>query len=352
MLNVIDLMTKDTASIRHASFFTARIHPAQVRCIWARNLPERFAALVISSGPIVFDSYPFDRLKGKVRLMVIHGDQDTTNPIEASKQMADAARAAGVDDDLCDGARWHASRCVSDYAREIFDFLDEKRPIPLSFPCASLRQGLHWIWRRWCIRTLCWCEAMQEQEARKLVGTASRSIRSRWSLRQTQLSWSSSRDIPAWATNAYIERRRTCSPSAAGIGSSGSARPSSNTPAKRRASGARSARSSTSCTCEHACQIYLRGEARARASRRDEIPQLRTLSERLERETNMHLVPAEGALPYRTFYEYIAERGFPVTQFIRHGSHPEFTPEPDMIHDCLGHVPPLMNQRLRRVARR
>ena len=64
----------------------------------------------------------------------------------------------------------------------------------------------------------------------------------------------------------------------------------------------------------------------------------------------MHLVPAEGALPYRTFYEYIAERGFPVTQFIRHGSHPEFTPEPDMIHDCLGHVPPLMNQRLRRAA--
>jgi phenylalanine-4-hydroxylase len=57
----------------------------------------------------------------------------------------------------------------------------------------------------------------------------------------------------------------------------------------------------------------------------------------------MHLVPAEGPLPYRVFYNYIAERGFPVTQFIRHGSHPEFTPEPDMIHDCLGHVPPLMN---------
>ena len=77
---------------------------------------------------------------------------------------------------------------------------------------------------------------------------------------------------------------------------------------------------------------------------RDEIPQLRHLSDRLHRETNMHLVPAEGALPYRTFYQYIGERGFPVTQFIRHGSHPEFTPEPDMIHDCLGHVPPLMNR--------
>jgi phenylalanine-4-hydroxylase len=93
----------------------------------------------------------------------------------------------------------------------------------------------------------------------------------------------------------------------------------------------------------YACRIYLNAK-RELAITRDEIPQLRHLSDRVRRETNMHLVPAEGALPYRTFYEYIAHRGFPVTQFIRHGSHPEFTPEPDMIHDCLGHVPPLMNQ--------
>ena len=92
----------------------------------------------------------------------------------------------------------------------------------------------------------------------------------------------------------------------------------------------------------HACGIYLAAK-RDLAITQCEIPQLRTLSERVQRETNMHLVPAEGALPYRTFYQYIGARGFPVTQFIRHGSHPEFTPEPDMIHDCLGHVPPLMN---------
>jgi phenylalanine-4-hydroxylase len=94
---------------------------------------------------------------------------------------------------------------------------------------------------------------------------------------------------------------------------------------------------------QHACSIYLRAK-RDLAITEDEIPQLRHLSDRLRRETNMHLVPAEGALPYRTFYRYIGERGFPVTQFIRHGSHPEFTPEPDMIHDCLGHVPPLMDR--------
>ena len=92
----------------------------------------------------------------------------------------------------------------------------------------------------------------------------------------------------------------------------------------------------------HACQIYLAAK-RDLSINQEEIPQLRMLSDRVQRETNMHLVPAEGALPYRTFYQYIGARGFPVTQFIRHGSHPEFTPEPDMIHDCLGHVPPLMN---------
>src|SRR5581483_8889576 len=93
---------------------------------------------------------------------------------------------------------------------------------------------------------------------------------------------------------------------------------------------------------KYASGIYLAAK-RDLAITTDQIPQLQHLSQRLELETNMHLVPAEGALPYRTFYQYIGNRGFPVTQFIRHGSHPEFTPEPDMIHDCLGHVPPLLN---------
>src|SRR5947207_650498 len=68
---------------------------------------------------------------------------------------------------------------------------------------------------------------------------------------------------------------------------------------------------------KYASGIYLAAK-RELAITRDEIPQLRNLSDRLRRETDMHLVPAAGALPYRTFYEYIAARGFPVTKFIRH----------------------------------
>ena len=43
----------------------------------------------------------------------------------------------------------------------------------------------------------------------------------------------------------------------------------------------------------HACQIYLAAK-RDLSINQQEIPQLRTLSERVQRETNMHLVPAEG----------------------------------------------------------
>ncbi|MGH7341750.1 MAG: hypothetical protein ACREKH_14755, partial [Candidatus Rokuibacteriota bacterium] len=93
---------------------------------------------------------------------------------------------------------------------------------------------------------------------------------------------------------------------------------------------------------QHACALYLHAKDALGISTTG-IPQLRLLSEPLRQETQMHLVPAEGPLAYRTFYGYIAKRGFPVTQFIRHGSHPEFTPEPDMVHDCLGHVPSLMH---------
>lgn len=96
------------------------------------------------------------------------------------------------------------------------------------------------------------------------------------------------------------------------------------------------------CHQRLASRIYLRAK-RALGIGAGHIPQLRDLSSQVQAATGMHLVPAEGPIAYRTFYGYIAGHGFPVTQFIRHGSHPEFTPEPDMIHDCLGHVPPLMD---------
>ena len=126
VLNVIDLVTKEYG------VDTTRIclhgqNPSGSGALYlGAKYPERFAALVISSGPIVFDAYPFDRLKGKVRLMVIHGDKDTVNPIDASKRMADAAKAAGVTTVYATVPGGEHLTAYLTYAKEIFDFLDAK----------------------------------------------------------------------------------------------------------------------------------------------------------------------------------------------------------------------------------
>ena len=92
----------------------------------AAKYPDRFAALVVSSGPIVYDTYPFDRIKGK-GLLVIHGDEDTTNPIEASRRMAEAAKAAGVNAVYATVPGGTHLAAYLTYASEIFNFLDAQR---------------------------------------------------------------------------------------------------------------------------------------------------------------------------------------------------------------------------------
>lgn len=92
----------------------------------AAKYTDRFAAVVISSAPIVYDAYPFDRLKGKLALLVIHGDQDTVNPIAASQKMADAAKAAGIDTTYATVPGGTHLEAYLTYAAQIFDFLDKR----------------------------------------------------------------------------------------------------------------------------------------------------------------------------------------------------------------------------------
>ena len=127
VLNVIDLVTEEYGVDTSRVYLHGQNPSGSGALHLGATYPERFAALVISSGPIVFDSYPFERLKGKVALMVIHGDQDTTNPIEASKKMADAARSAGVDTVYGTVPGGTHLEAYLTYASQIFDFLDSRR---------------------------------------------------------------------------------------------------------------------------------------------------------------------------------------------------------------------------------
>jgi predicted peptidase len=126
VLYVIDLVAQEYNADTARIFLHGQNPSASGALHLAARYPEKFAAVVVSSGPIVYDNYPFDRLRGRVRLMVIHGDQDTVNPIEASQRLAAAAKAAGVETVYATVPGGTHLEAYLTYARQIFDFLERR----------------------------------------------------------------------------------------------------------------------------------------------------------------------------------------------------------------------------------
>ncbi len=69
------------------------------------------------------------------------------------------------------------------------------------------------------------------------------------------------------------------------------------------------------------------------------IPSLRTLSKNLDRLTGWRLERVAGLVAERPFFELVATRRFPATDFIRRRADLDYTPAPDLFHDQFGHVP-------------
>ena len=71
---------------------------------------------------------------------------------------------------------------------------------------------------------------------------------------------------------------------------------------------------------------------------KDHIPQLDEVSERVEKLTGFRYQPVAGLASLRDFYGSIGDGWFSSTQYIRHHSVPLYTPEPDVIHEVIGHA--------------
>ena len=85
-----------------------------------------------------------------------------------------------------------------------------------------------------------------------------------------------------------------------------------------------------------ACRAFLEAKARARAAGRPR-PAARRGQLGLEPLTGFAFHPAAGLVPLDEFYGSLADRVFHSTQYVRHPSAPLYTPEPDIIHEVIGH---------------
>ena len=95
----------------------------------------------------------------------------------------------------------------------------------------------------------------------------------------------------------------------------------------------------------HACAEYLEAVDRLELDP-DRIPQLREVSEKVRALSGFRLEPVAGLVEPRVFLESLANGVFLCTQYIRHHSTPLYTPEPDVVHEIVGHSVTLASERL------
>jgi len=127
VMYVIDLVAKEY-NVDTSRIFIHGQNPSGSGALHlAAKYPEKFAGLVVSSGPVPPKTYPWDRIKGKVALLVIHGDQDMNNPIAASQAMAEEAKAAGVDTTYATVVGGVHLEAFLTYVTGFYDFLDKHK---------------------------------------------------------------------------------------------------------------------------------------------------------------------------------------------------------------------------------
>ena len=100
----------------------------------------------------------------------------------------------------------------------------------------------------------------------------------------------------------------------------------------------------------YACREYRECSA-VMALDRQRIPQLAEVNQILARTTGFAMKPVAGLVSDRTFLGHLGRGIFLATQYIRHPSRPLYTPEPDVVHELVGHAATFCHPRFARLNR-
>ncbi|MFO0674925.1 MAG: phenylalanine 4-monooxygenase [Polyangiaceae bacterium] len=87
----------------------------------------------------------------------------------------------------------------------------------------------------------------------------------------------------------------------------------------------------------YACRAYVEASSRLSLPRH-RIPQLAEVNQGLAAHGAFRMLPVAGLVSARMFLSYLARGIFLSTQYIRHFSVPLYTPEPDVVHELVGHA--------------
>jgi phenylalanine-4-hydroxylase len=88
---------------------------------------------------------------------------------------------------------------------------------------------------------------------------------------------------------------------------------------------------------QYACSEYLE-HCKLLDIDRQRIPQLQQMSERIQKLSGFRLEPVGGLVHPKVFLSALGDGVFLSTQYIRHHSTPLYTPEPDVVHELIGHA--------------
>jgi phenylalanine-4-hydroxylase len=91
---------------------------------------------------------------------------------------------------------------------------------------------------------------------------------------------------------------------------------------------------------ELACAPFRRG-VRDLGFGDSEIAPFPEIDATLRARTGFGVVLTDGLLDPRAFLAHLGSNRQPCTAYLRHGSRPEYTPEPDLVHEAIGHMPML-----------